>query len=143
MPVLDQLAKRITDQLPSIISPTAHAVADYATAAAFLGYGAWAWNKNRRAALASIACGLLEVGIAAVTDYPGGVAKHLSFRSQGRMDIGTAAIVGAMPDYMGFKGDREARFFHMQAVVIAAVTGLTDFTGTGRGRQLRHLEEAA
>ncbi len=143
MPLLDQLTKRVADYLPSVISPTGHAVADYATAAGFLAFGAWAWRHRRHAALASILCGTFQVGVALMTDYPGGITKHISFRSHGRIDVGFAAMVGTMPDYMGFKDADEARFFRMQAIALAAVTGLTDFTGTGKSRQLRHLEDAA
>ncbi len=143
MPLLDQLTKRATDYLPSVISPTGHAIADYTTAAAFLAFGAWAWRHERRAALASLLCGGFQIGVAAVTDYPGGITKQISFRTHGRIDVGFAAMIAAMPDYMGFKDAKEARFFRMQAIALAAVTGLTDFTGTGKSRQLRHLDEAA
>ncbi len=143
MPLLDQLTKKVADNLPSVISPTGHAIADYASAAGFLAFGAWAWRHRRRAALASVLCGGFQIAAAALSDYPGGISKHLSFRSHGRIDVGFAAMVGTMPDYMGFKDADEARFFRMQAIALAAVTGLTDFTGTGEARQLRHLEEAA
>ncbi len=143
MPVLDQLANRVADRLPTVISPTAHAVIDYATAASFIAYGVWAWNRDRRAALTSLGVGASEIAISALTDYPGGISRHLSLRSHGRIDVGLAALVGTMPDAMGFRDERPARFFHMQAVAIAAVTGLSDFERSGRRRQIKRLEEAA
>ena len=143
MPVLDQLTRRVTDRLPSVISPRGHAVADYAMAGGFLAYGVLTWNRNRRAAFGSIGCGLFQLALSAVTDYPGGVVKELSFPSHGRIDIGLVAMVGAMPGYLGIEKAREARFFRMQAAALAGITGLTDFTGSGRARQLSHLEEAA
>ncbi len=143
MPLLDQLAKRIADRLPTVIGPAAHAVIDYATAASFLAYGVWAWKRDRRAALTSIGVGASEIVVSALTAYPGGVAPRLSFTSHGRIDMGLAAIVGTMPDSMGFRDDRASRFFRMQAVAIAAVTGLTDFERTGRRRQLQRIAGAA
>ncbi len=143
MPLLDSLAKKATDYLPSVISPAGHAAADYASVGGFLAFGAWAWNRNRRAAVGSIGCGLFQVALAAVTDYPGGIIKRLSFTSHGRIDIGLATMVGTMPSYVGIQDAPEARFFRLQAVLLAAVTGLTDFTGSGRSRQLGHLEEVA
>ncbi len=48
-----------------------------------------------------------------------------------------------MPEYMGLRDAPATLFFRMQAVVIAAVTGLSDFSGRGERRQLRRIEKAA
>ncbi len=143
MPLLDQLTKRVADQLPSVVSPKSHAIADYAAAAAFLGYGLFAWNRDRRAAVGSIGCAAFGLVTAVLTDYPGGLVRKISFESHGRIDIGLAGLVGTMPEYVGLKDRPAARFFRLQAVAIAAVTGLTDFSGRGERRQLRRIEEAA
>jgi hypothetical protein len=139
MPLLDKAAKGITDRLPTVISPRAHAIIDYATAAAFLGMGGLLWRKNRRAALASLMCGGSELLTSLMTDYPGGVSRGISFPLHGRIDAGLAAMAGTMPAFFGFEDTAQSRFFRLQAVGIAAVAGLTDFTGTGERRQLKKI----
>ncbi len=143
MPILDQLTKRVADRLPTVINPAAHAVIDYATAASFIAYGAWCWKHDRRAAISSFSVAASEIATSLLTDYPGGVSRHLSFRSHGRIDVGLAAMVGTMPESMGFKDDRSSRFFRMQAINIAAITGLTDFERSGRRKQVQRVEKAA
>jgi hypothetical protein len=71
------------------------------------------------------------------------VVRRICFPTHGRIDIGMATLVASLPGMMGFKDDAESRFFDMQAVALAAVTGLTDFTGSGRSGQLRRLEDRA
>jgi hypothetical protein len=75
-----------------------------------------------------------------LTDYPGGVAKVIDFPTQGRIDAGFAAAVGAMPNLMGFSDEWPAWFFRSHALAMATVTGMTDFTGEtplGRDRGFR------
>jgi len=50
-------------------------------------------------------------------------------------------MVGTMPTFLGFEETSQARFFSMQAIGMAAVAGLTDFTGTGERKQLKKLEK--
>jgi hypothetical protein len=40
-----------------------------------------------------------------------------------------------------FADEPESRFFRMQGLGLATVTGLTDFTGTGEGGQLEELDK--
>jgi hypothetical protein len=141
MPLLDKAAKGLTDRLPTVISPKAHAAIDYATAATFLTMGGLLWRKNQRAALASLICGGTELLVSLLTDYPGGVSRTISFPLHGRIDAGVAAMVGTMPAFLGFEKSAQARFFGMQAIGIAAVAGLTDFTGTRERKQLKKLEK--
>jgi len=42
-----------------------------------------------------------------------------------------------------FSDEPESKFFRMQGLALATVTGLTDFTGTGEGGQLEEIEERA
>jgi hypothetical protein len=42
-----------------------------------------------------------------------------------------------------FSHDRETTFFRLQGLAMATVSGLTDFTGTGKARQLEKLDEQA
>lgn len=140
MPFLDNAAKGITDRLPTVISPRTHAVIDYATAATFLTMGGLLWRKNRRAALASLICGGSELLTNVLTDYPGGVSKAISFPLHGRIDAGLATMAGTIPKFFAFEDTAQARFFGLMAIGIGAVTGLTDFTGTGERRQLKKIQ---
>ena len=140
MPFLDSAAKGITDRLPTVISPKTHAVIDYSTAGTFLAMGGLLWRKNRRAALASLICGGSELLTTLVTDYPGGVSKAISFQLHGRIDAGLAAMAGTIPKFFAFDDTAQARLFGLMAIGIGAVTGLTDFTGTGERRQLKKIQ---
>lgn len=143
MPLLDKAAKGVADRLPSVISPKTHAIIDYATAAVFLAASGLLWRKNRPAALAGLICGGSELLISLLTDYPGGVAKSISFPQHGRIDAGLAGMAGTIPAFLGFAETPQARFFRMQAVTKALAAGLTDFTGTGERKQLKKLEKRA
>jgi len=48
-----------------------------------------------------------------------------------------------MPDTLRFGDERETTFFRLQGLALATVSGLTDFTGTGKARQLQTLDERA
>ena len=135
MPILDQAVKWSANRMPKVINPTAHAVIDYATAATFFGMAGLFWKRNKRAAVASLVCGATEVLTAMLTDYPGGAVKQLSFATHGSIDFGMSGLVAGLPDMMRFSDEPESRFFRVQGLAIAAVTGLTDFIGTGERKQ--------
>jgi hypothetical protein len=143
MPLLDQGAKFVTNRLPKVINPTTHAVIDYALAASFLAMGAFFWRRNKRAAISSLICGAAEVVTSLCTDYPGGVVREISFETHGAIDFGLSGMVASMPDMLRFDDAREKTFFRLQGLAMATVSGLTDFTGTGKGRQLETLDERA
>jgi hypothetical protein len=143
MPFLANVTRALTDRMPKVVSPGAHAVIDYATAASFIGMGIFMWKREKRAAISSLVCGAAEMMTALMTDYPGGVVDEISFPTHGRIDVGMAGLVASMPGVMRFEDDPSSRFFSMQAVMMAAVTGLTDFTGSGRPKQLSRLEKRA
>lgn len=141
MPLLANITKSVTDRMPKVISPGAHAIIDYATAAGFIGMGIFMWKREKRAAISSLVCGAAEALTAIMTNYPGGLVKEISFETHGRIDVGMAGMVATMPGVMHFEDDPASRFFSMQAIMLAAVTGLTDFTGSGRPGQLSRLEK--
>ena len=141
MPLLANITKSVTDRMPKVISPGAHAIIDYATAAGFIGMGIFMWKREKRAAISSLVCGAAEALTAVMTNYPGGLVKEISFETHGRIDVGMAGMVATMPGVMHFEDDPASRFFSMQAIMLAAVTGLTDFTGSGRPGQLSRLEK--
>jgi len=81
--------------------------------------------------------------LSAITDYPGGITRQVSFRTHGRIDGGLALLTASLPEFMNFSDTPQARLFDMQAIGIAATAGLTDFTGTGETKQLARLERTA
>ncbi len=126
----------LANKLPKVIDPKTHAIIDYAVVAGgFFAVAGLAWKNHKRAALASLICGLAETTVAMLSDYPGGVAKVISFEKQGEIDAGFAAVVGTMPNMMGFSDEWPAWFFRSHALAMATVTGLTDFKGEARLRR--------
>jgi hypothetical protein len=127
MGLVETGVKAVSGQMPKMITPRVHAVIDYAIAGSFFIAGAILWRRNRKAAIASIACGIAEVATAAITDYPGGLKPIISFHTHERVDGGLASMVGAMPLALNFANEPEATLFRAQGIAIAAVTGLTEF----------------
>ena len=119
-----------TKRMPKAITPKGHAVIDYITLGAFIVTGALYWRRHKRAALSAFICGGGELALSLLTDYPGGVKKVISFPTHCKIDIGLAAMTAAMPEFMGFKDDREKRFFLAQSAGITVATNLTDVSGT-------------
>ncbi|HEY1938610.1 MAG TPA: hypothetical protein VGJ33_11800 [Candidatus Angelobacter sp.] len=140
MPLLDQAAKFATNKMPKVINPKAHAIIDYIMAASFFGMAAFFWRRNKRAAVGALVCGAAETITSVCTDYPGGVVREISFETHGAIDFGLSGMVASLPDILRFSGDPESRFFRMQGLTLATVTGLTDFTGSGEGNQLKELD---
>ncbi len=127
MAILDTSVKALSNRLPKVISPKTHAIIDYATAGSFFLMGALLWRNHKRAAIGSMVCGAVEANTAMMTDYPGGVAKIISFETHGKINAGFAGFVGMLPTLLGFGGEKESWFFRGQAMGLAAVTGMTDF----------------
>ena len=127
MDIVDTSVKALSHRLPKVIKPKTHAIIDYATAGSFLVMGALLWKRHKRAAIGSIVCGAIEANTAMMTDYPGGVAKIISFETHGKIDAGFAGFVGLLPSLLGFSDEKESWFFRGQAMGLAAVTGMTDF----------------
>jgi hypothetical protein len=127
MGMLESGVQAITGRMPKVLDPRAHAILDYAIAGSFFVAGALLWARHRRAAVASIACGVAEATTAMITDYPGGAKPLISFHTHGRIDAGMATLVGAMPIALNFANDVESRWFRAHGIAIAAVTELTDF----------------
>ena len=118
---------RVTENVPKVIDPTAHAVLDYVTAGSFIAMG-FAWRESHpRASTLAFINGASVLAASLLTDYPGGVWRKLSFRTHGMLDVVQAASCAVMPALMGFAGDQEAQFFHGQAAFEAGVVAATDF----------------
>lgn len=127
MGMVETSVKAISGRMPKMISPGVHAVIDYAIAGSFFVAGAILWRQKRKAAIASMACGVAEIASAAITDYPGGVKPIISFKTHERLDGALASVVGAMPIALNFASDPEAMWFRAHGVAIATATGLTQF----------------
>jgi hypothetical protein len=109
------------------ISPAQHAALDYGVAATFLTVGFSLRSRHRRAAALAFANGLMVLGMSLLTDYPGGVAKVLSFRAHRTGDIIQGSLAGFGPILFGFGSDPEAKYFYGQALSEAGVIAATDW----------------
>ena len=127
MAIWQQGARAITRRMPKVIDPSAHAVLDYAVAAAFLLAAAGLWKRNKRAAIGSLLCGGATAVNAMFTDYPGGVFPAISYRTHGNVDAGLAGLTASTPRLMGFADESEARLFGLSAFAETVITGLTDY----------------
>lgn len=127
MPLLDQAAKLATQPMPKIIRSKGHAIIDYAIAASFFVAAVFFWRRNRRAAIGALACGAIETASALCTNYSGGVGKTISFKTHGSVEAALSGAIATLPEILHFNDEREAKFFQLQGVAMAAVVGLTDF----------------
>ncbi|HLW55392.1 MAG TPA: hypothetical protein VKW06_21365 [Candidatus Angelobacter sp.] len=127
MPLLQKSVQLMGKVMPKVASPRVHAAIDYATAAVFLAGAAFFWRRNKRAALAALACGAVQAGVAALTDYPGGVKRLISFPMRKRVDLGLSSMTAAMPQFLAFEDEKEKTFFRTQSLVMAGVAALTEF----------------
>lgn len=139
MPLMEKGVETIANRMPKIISPKAHAIIDYGMAGSFIVAGAVAWKgEHKAAALSSWIVAGAELALSMMTDYPGGVAKLISFPTHGKIDAGMSGLIGSMPNLMRFSDEWPSWFFRSQGMTMAAVTGLTDFSGvTPQRRQMR------
>ena len=116
-----------TGNVPKMIDASAHAVIDYATAASFFGLGAYLHHDHPRAAALAYANGAAVLGLAMLTDYPGGMVRAVSFRTHGWVDVLLAGMTAAGPAMLGFADERVAQIFHGQAAFETAVVAATDW----------------
>ena len=130
MPLLVKGVQIAARRMPKVISPTVHAVIDLALAGSFIVSGIMAWRRGQqKAALGAWIVAGTELGLALCTDYPAGVVRAISFANHGKIDAGLTGLIGTMPSVMGFDDEEPSGMFRTHAVAVAAVTGLTDFSG--------------
>jgi len=129
--------RELSKRFPKVLSPQTHALVDYGVAGAFFLGARLLWGSSRRAAIASLACGAAETAIILLTDYPGGVAKVISFAKHGRLDAAMSGTVAMLPMLLGFRDRKKSALFRAQAVGIAVTAGMTDFEAAGAGRRRR------
>ena len=107
------------------ITPTAHGVADYVSAATFAA-APDLLGLSPAAAKLSRALGASYAGLSAATAYPLGVVKVVPFPAHLTLDALMAPALAAAPWLFGFADDKPARdFFLAMAAVTAVVTSLT------------------
>ena len=136
MALLQRGVAAATNRMPSVISPSAHALLDYITVGTFFLLAAAFWRRNKRAALGSLVCGSAELGTTLMTDFPGGVAKVIDLPTHLRIDMGLAAMAATLPDLMGFKSEPESKWLRVMGLGITANAGLTN-PGERIGRRQR------
>ena len=69
-----------------------------------------------------------------LTDYPGSVAKVLSYERHGRIDATMSGTLAMLPMLLGLSDQKESAFFGTQALAIGTNASITDFGATGRRR---------
>jgi hypothetical protein len=137
MPALNSLAKMVAKPLPRMISPRAQAILDYVLVGSFFGTASWFWRHNKRAALAAILCGSAKLAVTMLTDNPGGVRRIITPRARREIDLGLAAMVATMPDFLAFKDEPEKKFFLAQGALITVGSELTRYQERSSGRKER------
>jgi len=143
MAIVNTSFRAFANKLPKVISPRQHAIIDYATAGAFALGAVLFWKNHKRAAIASLACGAAEAGTGMMTDFPGGLWKVIPFETHGKIDVGLAAGLEAIPTLLAFGDDPRAWFFRSQGLSIAAVTGMTKFNAGPRRSESRKRQKVA
>jgi len=140
MPIMQKGVAVMSDRMPKVISPKAHAIADYITLGGLTLMAALFWKKNKRAAIAALTCAGAEATNTLLTDFPGGLAKVISFHNHGRIDMGLAATCSALPNFMGFDEEPAAKYFRVMGLNITTIAALTDFSQPQRRRpRLRRI----
>lgn len=109
------------------ITPFAHGVLDYATAAT-VAAAPKLMNFPDGAARAAYMLAAGYTGISAMTDYPLAAKRALPFKAHGLSEAVIGAMLPALPWMLGFARHRGARnFFIGLAVLTAVVALLTDW----------------
>ena len=135
MPVLNSVADAVSRRLPKMVPVHTHLSVDYLLAGAFLAAGTWFWRRNRRAAVASLICGGSTLGLALLTTAPGGRRKPIHPQLHGRLEMGLAAAIATMPEFLRFENDREKNFFLTSAAGLTLLSNLTRFAGPQKVRR--------
>jgi hypothetical protein len=139
MPIFNRIVRAAVKPIPAVITPKARAVLDYAMAGSFFLAAGWFWRRNRQAATAALLCGGTELGIALLTDYPGGGKKMIHFPARREIDFGLSTMLAATPEFFAFDHEPEEKFFVGQAAILTAANELTRFPE----RALRRKRRAA
>jgi hypothetical protein len=127
MPILNSFVRMAMKPLPRMISPRAHLIFDYVAAGSMFASAAWLWPRNKRAFVAALICAGTELGAGMLTDYPGRVRRVIHFGARREIDLGLAAMMATMPDFLGFDDEPEKKVFLAQGLAFTVLSELTDF----------------
>jgi len=128
MSVLTSTTDIATRRLPKVLPPTAHQAADYLLVGSFAADGAWFFRRNPRAALGAWISGASLLGLTLLTRYPGKRRNYVPFPLHGKIEVGMAALVAAMPEFLRFGDGKERRYFTMKAGLLTVLSNLTAFS---------------
>jgi hypothetical protein len=134
MPLTQTAANMVADKLPKVLDAKSHAIMDYVTVAGFAALAAMFWGRNKRASIAAAVCGGAVAATSLLTNYPGGVKRVISFQTHGRIDVGLAGMTAAIPNFLAFGDEDEAKYFRGAALMETVITGLTDFDSPVRSK---------
>jgi hypothetical protein len=137
MPAINSLARVVAKPVPRMISPRVQAILDYLLVGSFFGTASWFWRRNKRAALAALLCGSAKLAVTMLTDNPGGVRKVIRPHARREIDLGLAAMVATMPEFLAFKDEPEKKFFLVQGALITVGSELTQYPGRSSDRKER------
>lgn len=140
MPVLQKGVAAVANRMPKVISPKAHAIIDYATVGAWFALGAWMMGRSKRAGIGALICGGAELATTLMTDYPGGIADLISFPTHLKIDMGLAATATALPNFLDFDDEDEAKWFRLMGLNMTAAGAMTN---PGERRQPARRRRAA
>jgi hypothetical protein len=73
--------------------------------------------------------------LALLTTSPGGRRKPIHPQLHGTLEIGLAAAIATMPEFLRFENDRERSFFLTSAAGLTLLSNLTRFAGPQRIRR--------
>ena len=127
MSMLNTVARLVTRPLPRSVSPHGHSIVNYIVAGSFMAGAGLFWRNNKRAAVASLVCGLADLAVTVLTDSPGGVHRVISLSRRREIDLGLAAMFSTMPQFLAFNQEKEKGFFLLQGAVMTGLAELTQF----------------
>jgi hypothetical protein len=127
MSMVNKVAKLAMKPLPRSVSPKGHSIVNYIVAGSFFAGAGLFWRRNKRAAVASLICGMAELAVTVLTDTPAGLNRVINFRTRRDIDAGLAAMFATMPQFLAFNDEKEKGFFVLQGAVVTALCELTQF----------------
>ena len=125
MAILDAGVRTLSNRLPKVLSPKAHAIIDYASVGTFVTAGILMMGSKKRAGISSILCGAAQAGLVMMTDMPGGVFRVIDLPTHLKIDAGFSGAVATLPSLLGFADEKKAWFFRAQGMNIAVNTAMT------------------
>lgn len=124
MPLLIEATYLATRKLPKVISPKAHKAADYLLIGGFALAGMVYWNRDRRAAIASMLCGGSLLALTLATQYDGKSGAWIGFSEHRKTELGMAGVFSLIPKILQ-TGKVTKTHFLVQAAALTAIGNMT------------------